>query len=365
MRVKCVLVIILLCILYITGCKGGDVETMTEAPRIEVSLPTPVPTVQPTPTPDPGPDLTGKRQSTLTGEWIDEQIAVRRPVAVVVNNMRMALPQSGISQAGVIYEVLSEGDITRLVAIFDDFDSKKIGPVRSVRDYFVDFALGHDALFVHHGGSLSGYAALRSSGIDRLDGMDNYRALWRDKKRAGIPSMLEHSSYTDTQAIFDEFERKNVRFDRYEDFTPGWVFYPIEALPVGGERAAKITVPFSQNYAAVFEYDPEKKVYYKSMGSSETPQIDEETNEQLSVTNVLIQLTKIYVIAGDPDGKRNVTTVGQGDGILFTGGEYVWVTWERDSQHSPTRWYDAQGNRLRLNVGKTWICVYQGDVSFE
>jgi len=167
------------------------------------------------------------------------------------------------------------------------------------------------------------------------------------------------------ELILQEFEKQGVRLDRFEDFRPGWAFYPIEALPVNGTPATKITVPFSRNYAAVFHYDPEEQVYYKSFGMAEDSHIDEETGEQLSVTNILIQLTKMHVIAGDAAGRRDVTTVGQGEGYIVTGGEYAPVTWRRDSQQSPTKWYDEQGNRLRLNVGRTWICVHNGDVIFE
>lgn len=365
MRIKYILAILMLCILSITGCKGKDIETMAPILPVETPLPSPSPTAPPEPTPEPGPDLTGKRPSALTGEWIDEEIAARRPVAVVINNRLIALPQSGISQAGAIYEVLSEGDITRLVAVFDNFDSQKIGPVRSTRDYFIDFALDHDALFVHHGGSETGYAALRRLNIDRIDGMTDARAFWRDQKRANSPGMYEHSSYTGMEILLEEFERKNARTDKYEDFTTGWAFYPIEALPLGGMPATKITVPFSRNYTAVFRYDPEEKIYYKCIGFAQEPQIDEETGEQLKVTNVLVQHAKMHVIAGDTEGRRNVTTVGQGDGYLFTGGECVPVTWKKESQQSPTRWYDEQGNLLRLNIGKTWICVHQGEITFE
>ncbi|MCL2699743.1 MAG: DUF3048 C-terminal domain-containing protein, partial [Defluviitaleaceae bacterium] len=105
--------------------------------------------------------------------------------------------------------------------------------------------------------------------------------------------------------------------------------------------------------------------YYKFLGTRTFRQIDEETGEQLAVTNVLIQLVRSHIIAGDPEGRRNVTTVGSGEGYLLTGGEYVPVRWTKTSQQSPTRWYDLLGNPLRLNTGRTWICVHTGDVEFD
>ena len=144
---------------------------------------------------DPGPDLTGLAMNPLTGHYIDEDLAWRRPLAVVINNINQALPQSGIAQADVIYEVLAEGGVTRLVAIYKEMDAEKIGPVRSTRHYFLDFALNHDAVLVHHGGSPQGYAAISNMGAANLDGMHIVRAFFRDPARAAIPRMIEHSSF--------------------------------------------------------------------------------------------------------------------------------------------------------------------------
>lgn len=360
------LLVLLLFILTLGGCKGKAEEVAGELPPEET------PVAEPEPTPEPPAeilpeqeDLSNKRPSTLTGEYIDMDVAARRPIAVVINNMKKSLPQSGISQAGIIYEVLAEGDITRLIAVFDEFDSEKIGTVRSARDYFIDFALNHDALFIHHGGSNSAYAALKSLKIDHLDGQFDDRAYWRDPVRFNTPGMYEHSSYTNAELILAEAERQGMRLELYEDsdWGWGWGFYPIEALPASSVKAQKITVPFSANYTTIFEYDESTKRYKKFLG--ESPHIDEETGEQLEVTNILIQFTKMHVIDGDEAGRRSVELVGSGDGYVITGGEYAPVTWKKQTHQSPTHWYDEQGNKLRLNTGKTWICVYKGDVIFE
>ena len=93
-------------------------------------------------------------KSYLTGEYVDEAIGRRRPVAVMLNNIQAAIPQAGISNAGVIYEAPVEGGITRLMAVMEDYDNlEKIGSMRSCRDYYIFYAAGFNAIYVHYGQS--------------------------------------------------------------------------------------------------------------------------------------------------------------------------------------------------------------------
>ncbi len=343
---------------------GKTTETIAELPE-----PTPSPTAQvtpsptPSPTPEPTEDLSGKAKSGLTGLYIDKEITERRPVAAVINNMKKALPQSGLSQASVIYEVLAEGDITRLIAIFEEVDSKKIGPIRSARDYFLDFAQDYDAVFVHHGGSPSGYNAISSRKINNLDGMElEGRYFFRDMERYKTPSMMEHSSYTDSESIIGAIEKKAYKSERDEPFEPTFAFYEKPESPLGALTADNIVVPFSNAYAAEFVYDKDDRLYYKYERGNK--QIDEETGGQLAVTNVIVQLTGISVIAGDEAGRRTVKLVGEGAGYLITNGSYVPIKWRKESHGSPTEWLNEKGEKLLINKGKTWICVFSGTVKF-
>ncbi len=339
---------------------------------------TPPPTVAPSETPkpenpeeteppkqeEPEENLEGKAKSILTGLYIDEDIVNKRPVAVVINNMKKALPQSGLSQADIIYEVLAEGDITRLVAIFQDFNSDKIGPVRSARDYFIDFAFDNDAIFAHHGGSPQGYETIKSSKIPNLDGMElEGTTFWRDKARYSISSMIEHSSYTDASKIEAAIEKKGYRNAIKEDYNSMFEFYNEPQSPSSGEQASEVIVPFSANYTAKFKYNDEEKLYYKF--ERDNKQIDEETGEQLAVSNIIVQFVKMHIIQGDTYGRRSVSLVSSGEGYIITNGSYAPITWSKGSKFNPTQWFDEDGNKLTLNKGKTWICVYNGDVQFN
>ena len=340
---------------------------------IAAPRPTPTPIPSPTPTPEPTPDpMEGMVHSPLTGLPIPEGSEILRPVAVVVNNHSRALPQSGISEAEIIYEVLAEGNITRLIAIFQQLNAERIGPVRSARDYFVDFALDNDAVFVHHGGSPSGYARLRNLGIDRLDGMAlEGITFWRDPERRRIPALLEHSSYTGAPELEEAMYNRNIRRERYDNDGIGFDFnhdeIPFEALAraTGGDfqPCLELTVPFSNGYPRRFVYDPEvsKFAVYNIHG----PHIDENTDEQLMVANILVQNVRSWIIAGDEEGRREVTTVGSGTGYLATLGGIVTVRWERESLTTPTRWYFINGRPLQLTPGQIWICVLQDTASVQ
>jgi len=325
--------------------------------------PPPTPSPSPTPTPAPTPDpMLGMVLSPLTGLPIPEEVEPLRPMAVIVNNHSRALPQSGLSDAELIYEVLSEGNITRLVAVFHRLEAEMIGPVRSARDYFVDFALDVDGVFIHHGGSPSGYARLRNLGIDRLDGMQHETTVfWRDPERWRVPAMREHSSYTGAEQLEAGIARVGIRRNRRENDGMGFDFnfdeLPFDRLAraTGGDfrTAYELTVPFSAGYPRRFVYNPalQKFAVYNVHGAH----IDKNNGEQAHVANVLIQSVRMRTI--DAEGRREVTTVGSGAGYLATRGGIVTVRWARDSHTTPTRWYFINGQPLQLTPGQTWICV--------
>ena len=370
---------------------------------VPVATPRPVPTPAPTPEPTPDPML-GMVHSPLTGLPIPEESAPLRPVAVVINNHTRALPQSGISQAEIIYEVLAEGNITRLVAIFHQLESERIGPVRSTREYFADFAIAYDAVFAHHGGSPAGYARLRNLGMDFLDGMAlESTTFWRDPERRRIPALIEHSSFTGATILNEAMERRNIRRELYEDSSIGFEFnleeIPFQTLAraTGGtfRPCLELIVPFSDAYTRRFVFHPEtsKFAVYNRNGPHIDENIklendnDEEEQEndndngndndedaeendapvdaQVRVKNVLVQHVRMRTIPGDAEGRREVHTVGSGSGYLATMGGIIPVLWERDSVDTPTRWYFMSGNPLQLTPGNTWINVLQDTVAIE
>lgn len=298
--------------------------------------------------------LAGKALNPLTGLYIDEGIAARRPIAVTINNLHKALPQSGISQADIYYEALAEGEITRLIAVFQEFTSEKIGPVRSAREYFTYFALDNDALYIHHGGSETGYAAIRNRGVDDLDGMSDRTAFWRDETRANQPGMYEHSSYVSSSGILESWQNEGYEMNRDPQERAMFLFHKEDKEIENGTSGQKVTLPYSTYQVSQFFYNQEESVYERYQ--TDEPQIDEETGEVLTVKNILIQTAPTSVIDGE--GRRSIELVGEGEGVYITLGKSQPIRWRKSSYDSPTRWYDEDGRELILNPGKTWICVY-------
>jgi len=312
--------------------------------------------------------------SRLTGLPVYEEILYRRPFAAVINNSSRALPQSGVAVADIIYEVLAEGDITRLVGIFQSYIPEKLGPMRSARDYFIDFALNHDALFIHHGASPGGYSRIRNLGITNLDGMAlEGSVFWRDRTypewafNTGTRPM-EHSSFTGGERLFNHLNNRSIR-DYWREDSEGYGFNfrhggsnPAPVNTEGG-RAYVVTVPFSQWYFRTFTFDPETGLY--TAENRHGLHMDADTGEPVAVGNILVQFTSMRVVDGE--GRRVVDTVGSGTGYLIYGGRYQPVTWAKDSHTAPMRWYFPDGTPLTMPPGRVWICVFQthGSVVFE
>jgi hypothetical protein len=363
-------IFIMLIGLLFTACANQKQDVFhTAEEAFEFPPPTLPPDKPPKPTETPW-HLTdhmpeGYVQSRLTGLPIPAEYDGLRPIAVVINNMYRALPQSGISQAEIIYEVLAEGDITRLVAIFQAHELEKIGPVRSARDYFIDFALDYDAVFVHHGGSPNAYSRLRQLGIDRMDGMNlEGNCFWRDRTfpewyafNEGTRS-LEHSSYTASAPLRAVLADREARTQIAPGFDFGFAFSVGEGPAYRRvDEALRVTVPFSRNYTRTFVYDPETALY--TVYNREGIHVDAENGEPVLVRNIIIQSVRTYVIAGDTEGRRDVQTIGEGQGLLVKDGYYERVRWEKDDHFDPIRWYYLDGAGIELSPGRTWVCVFQ------
>jgi hypothetical protein len=309
--------------------------------------------------------------SILTGLRVHDDIAGRRPLAIVINNIRQSLPQSGIASADIVYEVLAEGDVTRFVAIFQTYVPEKIGSVRSARDYFIDFAFNHDAIFLYHGASPGGHERVRSTGITNMDGGRlEGRVFWRDRTfpdwspNRGETRSLEHSSYTGREQIEEHLEANEIRDYIGDNPAFGFIFGELpESLEKIGE-ARNISIPFSRPYTRTFIFDEEENIY--RVENTNGPHQDALTQEQVSVTNILIQLAQMSLV-GDYAGRRSVNTIGNGSGYFVNSGVYYPVRWEKSSHSSPARWTFEDGTPLVLSPGKTWICVFSasGTVEFE
>lgn len=315
--------------------------------------------------PTGGTGLPGNR-NPLTGEETDTDISQNCPVAVMLNNIKQALPQSGNSKADFFFEIPEEGGITRIMALYQDIsDVGTIGTVRSTRPYYVRLAVGHDAILTHCGGSSTAYYIIkkymRNADFNDMDCLNKgtncaYSYFYRSQARLNAGYATEHTMYTDSDKIQDYLKngKDDVRTKHKKNFDAGLRF--AEDGTPDGASATDVDVEMSQYKDTTFQYNADKKTY--AVGQFGTGYIDEANgNKQVEVTNVLVILTDISVVKESIKGHLSVSTTGTGTGYYISGGKYIPITWKKDSVTAPQRFYDQDGNELKLSVGKTFECM--------
>lgn len=276
-----------------------------------------------------------------------------RPVAVTINNLYSALPQSGIQDADVIYESLVEGGITRLVAVYKDPRSiKTIGPVRSARRVFLDFATDSDAIYVHYGQDWSLDNKYSKIGVANLNGQTWLDGImfWRDPKR-----VAPHNAFTNGEKIYAGIEAAGYRGEAKENQVIMYDFLEEGQSFEGTEQATKLTIPYSYYIEPQFVYDQELGTYKRYHFNEE--HIDALTGNILQVKNVIVQYTSVRARPGDTEGRLDIDMIGSGKGYYMSEGKYIPITWSKKSQLETTQYFDANGEKLKINKGNTFICI--------
>ncbi|MBR5543055.1 MAG: DUF3048 domain-containing protein [Oscillospiraceae bacterium] len=342
-KISVLLVLLLVLTLALSACKGtpSSDEPFEYGPEIVE---------------EPEPEFF----SALTGLPVEsEEDANRRPTAIMINNIKKALPQYGISNASIIFEALAEGGITRLLAVFDDLsDIPQIGTIRSARPYYLDFAQSVDAIYIHIGGSPEAYSQIKSRGMasfDLIEGKNN-AMYWRDKGRIQS-SGYEHSVFTSGERLLEKFEAEGTRTTRSSKY--GDVFnFSADAL-YDGSDATKISAKFSSYKTGTYTYDEAIGLY--RIGQYGTSHIDAETGNQLAFKNVFVLRMNSYVIKGDTAGRLRFDTVGEGSGKYFVNGTQTDFTWKRSDTSAPFKFYEADGTELPVLPGDSYVAIVPPD----
>jgi 3-oxoacyl-[acyl-carrier protein] reductase len=346
-----ILLLFLCALLLLTAC-GAKPEPTPEP------TPAPTPTVTPVPTPTPEPTPSGP-VNPLTGLPMSEDYVGKRPLAIMLSNIAEAQPQQGVGQADMIYEILAEGGITRMVAMFQEYgDMQLTGSVRSTRPYYLDIAQGHDAILFHAGGSTDAYLQIKNRSVTALDcvnGPYEGTLFWRDATRRANNGFV-HSVVTSGAKITEYFPKYSFRTEHEEGYTPALTFVE-DATPVG-EAVYELEVRFSGYKTAYFTYVEESKTYLVSQslnGRSMAPYTDGNNSEQQAFTNVLVLFAEGKVL--DNEGRLSVDLVGSGEGYFICGGKYIEITWEKASFAAPFVYKDADGKDVPLGIGRSYVCV--------
>ncbi len=367
---------LLLSLTVFAGCGSKPTEesaasepeaTATAAPTAEAESSAAESTTEPTEAPSTEP----ANVNLLTGlPTLTDGAIGKRPVAVMVNNVDAALPQYGISAADLIFELPVEYDLTRLMAVYGDYTQiPEVCSIRSCRYYYPILAVGFDAIYVNWGMNESvARPTVNSMDIDQYDG-DEYGlgdCFGRDKARYESGYAWEHTGVFHGPNFPSVLEKDKVRTDLKEDKT-GTAFNFVEmdknAAP-NGEDAQKVRVDFGANYS-VFTYDEENHEYLKNFKDS--PHMDGISKEQLKFENVIVLETEIKPYPGDEVIKYVDWEGGENaKGYYISEGKMVPITWSKAGMYGPLKFFDANGNELQLNRGKSYIAfTYAGNCKVE
>ena len=281
---------------------------------------------------------------------VDEE-SDSRIIAVMINNNHAAWPHAGLQDAFLNYEIIVEGGITRILSLFKDADTEKIGSVRSARHYFLDYAMENDAIYVHHGRSPQALEDIDSYNIDNIEGLYDEDGFWRDKT---LNKAYEHTSFTNIERINTVIKEKGYRTTTDTDLL---LNYSAEEVDLSKKensiKADKVSIEYSSYQTTYYEYDSKNKLYLRSMDDEK--HVDAITGEQYTTKNIITYQVKNRTI--DSTGRQDLDNVGSGEGYYISNGYAVPITWEKGSRSSQTIYKYMDGTEIEVNDGVTWIQI--------
>ncbi len=321
---KKILIFMLAFVLVVSGC-GKNAEVPSEEPVSKVEEPV---------------------------EEVNEEVKESddRPIAIMIDNDEEASrPHAGLEEAYLLYEMYVEGSATRIMALYKDANTEKIGPVRSSRHYFLDYALENDAIYVHYGWSPQAQSDIYSLGVNNINGVlgGDGGIFWRERKFAGD----YHSAYTSIEKI-KAFAENTKKYIMTTDKTS--LRKMKDMLDSEGEPLTEIILPYAGFYTVKYTYDEAEKSYKRYInGSGHITQ----NKVHLAASNLIIQIASNYSISGDDKGRQNLNTTGTGEGYYITNGTVRKITWSKNSRSEKTVYKYESGEEIIFNPGQTWIQI--------
>jgi len=299
----------------------------------------------------------------IDGKMVSQSDANLVPQCVMIENAAFGgvRPQSGLSRASVVYEVIVEGGITRLMAVFAGDSSEQVGPVRSARDTYLEFASELNCAYFHAGGSDTALGALYHQGMRHVDGLIESRYFWRESTR-----IAPHNLFTSTDNLREATRNHNWTNEEAPTYTP-WTFVP--AIPEIARATAesdmgvhRVSIEFGGSYDVAYEYNAAENAFERYNGGE--LQTDAVNGETIRVKNVIV----MHVGSGIPiegKGRINWPVTGSGDVDIFHDGQIYRGRWTKEDRTSRTLFTDMSGNTIPLVEGNSWVEIVPPSIPFE
>ena len=277
-----------------------------------------------------------------------------RPIAIMIDNHNQAWPQSGLNKAYMVYEAIVEGGETRLMALFKGADVKQIGPVRSARHYFIDYAMENDAIYVHFGQSPQAESDIKKLFINDINGIaEDGTTFWRTSKKSA-----PHNALTSTEKILQS--AKNKKYRTTSDKESVLQYTTDEVKLEDGQSAVSITIPHSDLQTVKYEYDEENGVYKRY--ARKKAQTEWETGETLTAKNIIVTLCDNYTLTDSENkGRQGLKNIGTFDGYYLTNGRAIKIKCVKSDREEQTVYQDLEGNEIKVNDGNTWVNICPTD----
>ena len=303
-----------------------------------------------------------QNEDVITTEVEDKKIQIfngtDRPIAVMIDNHTGAWPQAGLNQAYLVYEIIVEGGETRLMALFKGVNIDRIGPVRSARHYFIDYAMENDAIYTHFGWSPQAQRDISKFSINNINGItESESTFWRAKGKVS-----PHNVLTSTEALLKVANAKKYKTKSNTESVLNYVTDDVKLEE--GQSATSVTIPHSTLQKVKYEYDEQNQVYKRYARNK--AQTDWDTGNNITTKNIIITLCDNYTLDdGENKGRQELKNIGTFNGYYITNGKAIKIKCIKEARNLQTRYEDLQGNEIKVNDGNTWINICPTDANVE
>ena len=281
-----------------------------------------------------------------------------RPIAVMIDNHKAALPQGGLNNAYMVYEIIVEGGESRLMALFKGQNLEKIGPVRSSRHYFLDYAMENDAIYAHYGWSPQAESDIKQYKINNLNGItESEKTFWRVKDKAA-----PHNAVTSTTALLNAAKAKGYKTKSAKESVLNYVTDDVKLED--GQDATSVTIPHSNLQTVKYVYDEENQVYKRYARNK--AQTDWDTGDNITTKNIIITMCDNYTLTDSENkGRQGLKNIGTFNGYYITNGKAIKIKCIKEARNIQTKYEDLEGNEIKVNDGNTWINICPTDAKVE